>query len=413
MGGSSVFICPKCRAALKGFAPEMCECGYVVPQVDAVLQFCDDPPISLKHNGRRYLGYEHVGENYDGPKSSDPGDNGDYGIYDGCSAYLVHLLGRGSVVLDLGAGLGPASITLARAGANTVGADISQKMLSVAAKRASKEQLDGNLLFARMNAYNLPISDDSVDAVVAIDVLHQLDNPEVAIKEILRVLKPAGVFVEFSSRGLPLTPEQSEINRRCREALSDIRNYYSETLAACGYDGPPFSSWEKVAYCIAEYFMPPEVVQTQYDGVWTGAMAKGVHKLRTRASGSAQLIPDDIHDVAWNKTHAYAVSKYGANYAELPGYSRYSGLVKVYRIRSQADVPAERPGITGSSQTSEVGTCRYALTELLPGLPSLHTWVRNGGRSDARRLYCHYSNARSSIAKCCANGKDWRRDIYE
>ena len=211
-------------------------------------------------------------------------------------------------------------------------------MLSVAAKRAAKEVLDGDLIFVRMNAYDLPISDHSMNAVVAIDVLHQLDNPEAAVREVLRVLAPAGVFVEYGSMGLPLTPAQAETNRRCREAYDDIRDYYYGALTACGYAGRPFSSWDKIAHCMTEYFMPAEAIQTKYDGVWTGTMAKGIHKLRMRASGGDQLIPDAIHRKAWNTTHSYAVGKYGDHYAEMPGYSRYSGVVKVYRPKSQADL---------------------------------------------------------------------------
>ena len=107
--------------------------------------------------------------------------------------------------------------------------------------------------------------------------------------------------------------------------MHDIRDYYYE------------ASSDKIAHCMTEYFMPAEAIQTQHDGVWTGTMAKGIHKLRMRSSGGDQLIPDAIHDKAWNTTHSYAVGKYGDHYAEMPGYSRYSGVVKVYRPKSQAD----------------------------------------------------------------------------
>ncbi len=287
----------------------------------------------MAHEGRRYLGYEHVGENYDGPNAPDPEE---YGIFGGCSTKLVELLGRGCLVLDLGAGLGPASITLARAGARTIAADISQRMLAVAARRAATERLDGALVFARMNAYSLPIAAASIDAVVANDVLHQLDNPEAAVAEVLRVLKPAGVFVQYGSAGLPVTDEQAGINRRCGDALNDIREHYREALLARGYGGLPYSSWDRVTASIAKCFTPPDVLRTGYEGVWTGAMAKGVHKLETRASGSAQLIPDAIHAAAWQDAHDYATRKYGTNYRDLPGYSRYTGILKVYRVRDRA-----------------------------------------------------------------------------
>jgi ubiquinone/menaquinone biosynthesis C-methylase UbiE len=216
---------------------------------------CEEPPVFLDQAGRRYLGYEYVGENYEGVKQGIIDD--DYGIFGGSTRELVRLLGKGCVVLDLGAGLSPSSITLAMAGADTIAVDISQKMLSTAALRAARKPTDGRLVFARMNAYNLAISNSSVNAVVANDVLHQLDNPEAAMKEITRVLKPGGVFVEYSSVGLLLTQEQREINRKCSEAFSDIQSYYYSALTRNGYAGPPFSSWDEVKANMAKYFECP------------------------------------------------------------------------------------------------------------------------------------------------------------
>jgi ubiquinone/menaquinone biosynthesis C-methylase UbiE len=327
-----MFLCPRCKGVLSSFRPAACRCGHEVPQVESVYRFSADPPIALAHEGRRYLGYDGVGENYEDPGfAAGVESSGDFGIFGACSRKLVEMLGRGCTVLDLGAGLGPAAIPLAMAGARTIAADISQKMLAVAVRRASACRLEGELVFARINAYNLPLADGSLDAVVAVDVLHQLDNPEIAVREILRVLKPGGILAEYGSKGLPITEEQRVINSKCREALRDIERYYRERLIAYGYTGPPFSSWEKVKECLERYFAPPEVLETAADEVWTGAMRKGIHKLATRASGAAQLIPDDIHNAAWRETEAYAVAKYGEDYRNIPGYSRYTGLLKIYR----------------------------------------------------------------------------------
>jgi ubiquinone/menaquinone biosynthesis C-methylase UbiE len=327
-----LFVCPKCYHALWFFYPDQCVCVYVIPKIDSVYQFSDEPPVSLDQPGQRYLGYENVGENYEGCLEQEVDD---YGIFGGCSRELVRLLGKGCIVLDLGTGLGPAAITLAVAGANTIAVDVSQRMLAIAAQRAAGRRMNSHLAFARMNAYNLAISNKSVDAVVAVDVLHQLDNPAVAVKEIIRVLKPGGVFIEYDSVSLPLTPEQHEINRRCSEALRDIRNHYYAALTKHGYAGPPFSSWEEVRETINRYFSAPELLPTDYVGVWTEKMRKGINKLKTRASGGAQLIPDDVHAAAWDEAHKNAVRKYGHNYIDIPGYSRYSGVVKVYRPKNE------------------------------------------------------------------------------
>ncbi|MHB1485425.1 MAG: class I SAM-dependent methyltransferase [Saccharofermentanales bacterium] len=329
-----MFLCPKCKNEFQGFQPEKCLiCGYEVPQIDSIYNFCDDPPISLEVDGHKYLGYEYVGENFEPKITLLESTEADYGLYGACSRKLIELLGKECVVLDLGAGLGSASIPLALAGAKTIAADISQVMLSIAAKRASAECLNDNLICARMNAYNLPISDNSIDAIVELAMLHQVDNPEVVVKEILRVLKPDGIFVRYGCTGLSITDEQKETNRKCNEMLNDIRNFYQNSLIEYGYTGLPFSSWEKVTDYINQYFDQPEIIQTDFVGIWTGKMQKEIYKLQTRASGSAQLIPDDIHNNAWEKTNEYAENKYGKDYRNTPGYSKFTGPLEIYRIK--------------------------------------------------------------------------------
>ncbi len=85
--------------------------------------------------------------------------------------------------------------------------------------------------------------------------------------------------------------------------------------------------------CLERYFAPPDIMETGPAEVWTGKMRKGIHKLMTRASGSAQLIPDDIHDAAWRKTDEYATVMYGEDYRNIPGYSLYTGLLKMYAVK--------------------------------------------------------------------------------
>jgi hypothetical protein len=93
--------------------------------------------------------------------------------------------------------------------------------------------------------------------------------------------------------------------------LTDIQNNYYDALTRHGYTEPPFSSWRwrTVRKVIDRYFEVPELLYTDYDGVWTEKMHKGIHKLKTRASGSAQLIPNEVHAAAWEEAHRNAVSK--------------------------------------------------------------------------------------------------------
>ena len=153
-----IFKCIKCGNILDGFIPAKCECGFIVPVIDGVYQFTDDNPISFDGDDLKWLGYEFVGEDYE-PAVALGSDNlsanvsvgynvGNSMFIGNCSRKLKEHLGDNCVVLDLGAGLGQASIPLALAGADTIAADISQKMISVAQKRARENNVGDNLICA-------------------------------------------------------------------------------------------------------------------------------------------------------------------------------------------------------------------------------------------------------------------------
>lgn len=182
----SLFKCPKCNININDFKPEKCICGHHIPVVDGVYQFTNDLPISIKENDLKWLGYENVGENYDPAYALSHNDD-NFGIFGACARKLAEILGKDKVVLDLGAGLGQASLPLSLE--NTIAVDISQKMMSITAKRALEHNVSNNkLVCTRMNAYNLYLCDNSIDAIIAIDLLHQVNRPELVMKEMKRVL---------------------------------------------------------------------------------------------------------------------------------------------------------------------------------------------------------------------------------
>lgn len=64
-----------------------------------------------------------------------------------------------------------------------------QVMMESAVKRAKKYNIaDDRIIFVRMNGHKLELADNSVDAVIALDMLHQVDCPELVMNEIIRVL---------------------------------------------------------------------------------------------------------------------------------------------------------------------------------------------------------------------------------
>jgi ubiquinone/menaquinone biosynthesis C-methylase UbiE len=93
------------------------------------------------------------------------------------------------LILDLGCGAGTYCRFLRKKGFRTIGLDYSFPML----KGAQKLQGDKRIQFLNGEAYNLPLSDHSVDVVVCIGVLQTLSDEKKAIREIHRILRPGGV----------------------------------------------------------------------------------------------------------------------------------------------------------------------------------------------------------------------------
>jgi demethylmenaquinone methyltransferase/2-methoxy-6-polyprenyl-1,4-benzoquinol methylase len=100
----------------------------------------------------------------------------------------------GQRVLDIAAGTGTSSEPFADSGVDVVPADFSLGMLRVGHRRRS------DLGFTAADAMNLPFADGSFDVVTMSFGLRNVADPDVALREFLRVTKPGGrlVVCEFS-----------------------------------------------------------------------------------------------------------------------------------------------------------------------------------------------------------------------
>ncbi len=97
----------------------------------------------------------------------------------------------GGIALDVGAGPGSVTPSLARAAGPdglALGVDISEPMLA----RAVRAEAGPQVGFLRADAQRLPLRDQTVDAVVSIAVLQLIPDPTAALSEIARVLRPGG-----------------------------------------------------------------------------------------------------------------------------------------------------------------------------------------------------------------------------
>ncbi len=97
----------------------------------------------------------------------------------------------GANVLDCAAGTGELSIAAAENAEQVLCTDMSLPMLERARKKSAKRGIK-NISFAERDIFDLPDGDNTYDVTIAGNVLHLLEEPEKAVRELCRVTKNGG-----------------------------------------------------------------------------------------------------------------------------------------------------------------------------------------------------------------------------
>lgn len=119
--------------------------------------------------------------------------------YDNLIIKMKRALTRDMVVLELACGTGLLSVWLAGSVKTFEATDFSEEMIH----QAKSKEKSPRLHFSVQDATCLPYAPGTFDAVIISNALHIMPEPEKALSEIRRVLKPNGILIapSFTAAG--------------------------------------------------------------------------------------------------------------------------------------------------------------------------------------------------------------------
>ncbi|TVZ53212.1 bifunctional demethylmenaquinone methyltransferase/2-methoxy-6-polyprenyl-1,4-benzoquinol methylase UbiE [Dokdonia sp. Hel_I_53] len=139
-------------------------------------------------------------------------------------------------ILDIATGTGDLIINMASTDATKlVGLDISEGMLSVGRKKIKAKNLDSRIEMIQADSEEMPFDDNSFDAVTVAFGVRNFENLEKGLSEILRVLKPGGVFIILETSVPTRTPFKQGYNFHSKVILPAVGKLFSKDKKAYGY----------------------------------------------------------------------------------------------------------------------------------------------------------------------------------
>lgn len=99
-----------------------------------------------------------------------------------------------SEVLEFGCGTGSTAIVHAPHVRHILATDISEEMLRIAQEKTDQAGIE-NITYQRAGFEELDLASGQFDAVLALSILHLLDDWHTAVRRVFETVKPGGVFV--------------------------------------------------------------------------------------------------------------------------------------------------------------------------------------------------------------------------
>ena len=139
-------------------------------------------------------------------------------------------------ILDIATGTGDLAINLAQTGASKIiGLDISQGMLDVGKQKIIKKELGNTIEMVLGDSENMPFDDNTFDAITVAFGVRNFETLEKGLTEILRVLKPDGIFVILETSVPTKTPFKQGYKFYTKNILPLIGKLFSKDQSAYSY----------------------------------------------------------------------------------------------------------------------------------------------------------------------------------
>ena len=140
------------------------------------------------------------------------------------------------MILDIATGTGDLAILMATTKAEKIiGLDISSGMLEVGKKKIAHKNLSDKIEMLLADSENMPFENHSFDAITVAFGVRNFENLEKGLSEILRVLKPNGIFVILETSNPTKFPYKQGYHFYTKYILPLIGKLLSKDDVAYGY----------------------------------------------------------------------------------------------------------------------------------------------------------------------------------
>ena len=210
--------------------------------------------------------------------------------------------------LEVGVGTGRIALPIARLGYDYTGVDISEGMMArlrdkaAALSEEAAAPLRLQVVTADMTA--LPFPDASFDAAVAVHVFHLVRDWRQAVDEVLRVLRPGGLFLHCWDTYLTSDSGAQSMQERWVEVVHELGG-------EVGIVGVTRRSL--VTDYLRERGLTSETLNTV---TWTAheSPQDAFEYIAKRIWSRTWLVPDALFDASIRRLESWATNHYGAAY---------------------------------------------------------------------------------------------------